>query len=287
MLRELQQLVERNTRRWKLLIALEMLAVLVAAPLAYLWVVFSLDILVHLPRWGRVATSALFFAVLGVLARWLWRRWKEVRLTEDQVALAIEQQSPGASNRLINSLQISREAGSGGSDYGPAVLRENYASLQALHLQQAAKLRPAVIRLAVAGLMIAIGVGFYVFKQQHFTNAAARIFQPFAQIAPLYRTLLAVEPGDVQAAPGSSVRVRVRITGERPARLAVRQVIGETSTVIQVPVPAGALAVDHTFPNLQRSLTYTVTGGDFTTPVHTIEVPLPPLVSIFCGVRRV
>lgn len=280
MLRELQQLVERNTRRWKLLIALEMLAVLVAAPLAYLWVVFSLDILVHLPRWGRVATSALFFAVLGVLARWLWRRWKEVRLTEDQVALAIEQQSPGASNRLINSLQISREAGSGGSDYGPAVLRENYASLQALHLQQAAKLRPAVIRLAVAGLMIAIGVGFYVFKQQHFTNAAARIFQPFAQIAPLYRTLLAVEPGDVQAAPGSSVRVRVRITGERPARLAVRQVIGETSTVIQVPVPAGALAVDHTFPNLQRSLTYTVSGGDFTTPVHTIEVPLPPQVNL-------
>ena len=280
MLRELQQLVERNTRRWKLLIALEMLAVLVAAPLAYLWVVFSLDILVHLPRWGRVATSALFFAVLGVLARWLWRRWKEVRLTEDQVALAIEQQSPGASNRLINSLQISREAGSGGSDYGPAVLRENYASLQALHLQQAAKLRPAVIRLAVAGLMIAIGVGFYVFKQQHFTNAAARIFQPFAQIAPLYRTLLVVEPGDVQAAPGSSVRVRVRITGERPARLAVRQVIGETSTVIQVPVPAGALAVDHTFPNLQRSLTYTVTGGDFTTPVHTIEVPLPPQVNL-------
>ena len=280
LLLELQQLVQRNTRRWKRLLALEMLAVLVAAPLAYLWVVFSLDILVHLPRWGRVATSALFFAVLVVLGRWLWRRWQEVRLTEDQVALAIEHRTPGASNQLINSLQISREVGGGGGDYGPAVLRENYASLQALHLQQAAKLRPALIRLAVAGLMVAIGVGFYVFKQQHFTNAASRLFQPFAQIAPLYRTLLAVEPGDVQATPGSTVRVRVRITGERPARLAVRQVIGETSTVIQVPVPPGALAVDYIFPNLQRSLTYTVTGGDFTTPVHTIEVPLPPQVNL-------
>ncbi|MEQ2009414.1 MAG: hypothetical protein ABMA26_21745, partial [Limisphaerales bacterium] len=280
LLLDLQQLVQRNTRRWKRLLAVEMLAVLVAAPLAYLWVVFSLDILMHLSRWGRVATSALFFAVLVVLGRWLWRRWKEVRLTEDQVALAIEQRTPGASNQLINSLQISRVAGSGGSDYGPAVLRENYASLQTLHLQQAAKLRPALIRLGVAGLMIAIGVGFYVFKQQHFTNAASRIFQPFAQIAPLYRTLLAVGPGDVQATPGSTVRVRVRITGERPARLAVRQVIGETSTVIQVPVPPGALAVDYIFPNLQRSLTYTVTGGDFTTPVHTIEVPLPPQVNL-------
>ena len=43
------------------------LAVLVAAPLGYLWVVFSLDILVHLPKWGRIATSDLFFAVLAVL----------------------------------------------------------------------------------------------------------------------------------------------------------------------------------------------------------------------------
>src|SRR5947207_2328631 len=90
LLRKLKRLVQRNTRRWKRLILLEMLAVLVAAPLAYLWIVFSLDILVHLPRWGRVATSALFFTVLVFLGRWIWRRWQEVRLTEDQVALAIE-----------------------------------------------------------------------------------------------------------------------------------------------------------------------------------------------------
>ena len=53
LLRELETLVRSNTRRWKRLILLEM----VAAPLAYLWVVFSLDILVHLPRWGRVTTQ--------------------------------------------------------------------------------------------------------------------------------------------------------------------------------------------------------------------------------------
>src|SRR3954471_15779520 len=137
LLRELQRLVQSNTRRWKLLIVLEMLAVTVAAPLGYLWVVFSLDILVHLPRWGRVATSALFFAVLALLGRWVWRRWKEVRLTEDQVALAIERQTPGTSNQIINSLQIGR---AGGSEHGMAVLRENHASLQRIHLRQAARL---------------------------------------------------------------------------------------------------------------------------------------------------
>jgi hypothetical protein len=248
----------------------------VAAPLAYLWVVFGLDILVHLPRWGRVATSALFFAVLVFLGRWIWRRWKEVRLTEDQVALAIERQTPGTSNEIINSLQIAR----GGGENSTAVLRENHASLQRIHLRQAAKWRPAVIRLAVAGVVLLIGVCFYFFKQDHFANAASRLFQPFAEIAPLYRTTLSVEPGNIQAAPGSTVKIHVRISGERPPKLAVQQSVGDTHASDHIAVPAGADYVEYTFRNLQRSLTYTVSGGDYTSPLFTIEVPLPPQVNL-------
>jgi hypothetical protein len=277
LLRDMKRLVQRNTRRWKLLIMLEMLAVLVAAPLGYLWVVFSLDILVHLPRWGRVTTSALFFAVLVLLGRWILRRWKEVRLTEDQVALAIERQTPGTSNQIINSLQIARAVD---GEHGTAVLRENHAALQNIRLRQAAKMRPALVRLGFAAVVLGAGVCFYVFKQAHFTNAASRLFQPFAQIAPLYRTTLSVEPGDVTAVPGSAVKIRVRIQGERPAKLAVQQFVGDARTSEHVPVPAGAEFVEYTFRNLQRSLTYTVTGGDYTTPVFNIDVPLPPQVNL-------
>ncbi len=277
---ELQGLVQHNTRHWKRLIVLEMLAVLIAAPLGYLWIIFSLDILMHLPQWGRVATSALFFAVLGLLCRWSWRRWKDVRLTEDQVALAIEQQTPGTSNQLINSLQISRNPSVGDSDYGMAVVRENHASLQRIHLQQAAKMRPAIIRLGIAGAVVGIGALFFIFSQEHFTNAASRLFQPFSKIAPLYRTTLQVEPGDVLALPGTAVTIRARIQGEKPAHLTVQQFIGDIRTVEQVPVPAGAEYADFTFRNLQQSLTYTVSGGDYTTPVFSIDVPRPPQVNL-------
>ncbi len=277
LLREMKRLVRSNTRRWKFLILLEMIAVLVAVPLAYLWAVFSLDILVHLPRWGRVATSGVFIAVLVVLGRWIFRRWKDVRLTEDQVALAIERQSPGTSNRLINSLQISR---AGGGEHETAVLRENHASLKTITLRQAAKMRPALVRLAFAAVVVGIGACFYTFKRDHFANAASRLFQPFAQIAPIYRTTLDVEPGDAVAAPGGTVSIRVRIHGERPARLALQQFIGDKRSIEQLPVPAGAETVEYTFRNLQRSLTYTVTGGDYTTPTFNIDVPLPPQVNL-------
>ena len=286
LVRGLRELVERNTRHWKRLIVIEMVAVVVAAPLAYLWAVFSLDVAVHLPQWGRVLASGVFLVVVAGLLRWMWRRWREVRLTEDEVALAIERQTPGTSNQLINSLQIAREAGLGGSEQGVALLRENHAALQRIQLRQAAKMRPALMRLGLAGLAVLVGVGFYVFKQEHFTNAAARMFQPFARIAPLYRTTLVVEPGDVQAVPGGAVTIRVRLAGERPAKLAVSQFVGDRRTVEVVPVPAGAEVVNYTFRNLQRSLTYTVAGGDFTSPVFNIDVPLPPQVNLVRAVMH-
>ena len=107
-----------------------------------------------------------------------------------------------------------------------------------------------------------------------------RIFQPFAKIAPLYRTTLTVEPGDVQATPGSAVTIRIRIQGQRPDKLAVLQTFGDTRNAEQIPVPANAEQVQFTFRNLQRSLTYTVSGGDYTTPVYNIDVPLPPQVNL-------
>src|SRR5205823_9350300 len=89
-----------------------------------------------------------------------------------------------------------------------------------------------------------------------------------------------VEPGDIVATPGSAVTIRVSIKGERPAKLAVQQFVGDTRSSEQVAVPVGARPVEYTFRNLQRSLTYTVTGGDFTTAVYTIDVPMPPQVNL-------
>jgi hypothetical protein len=281
LLGDLQSLVRTNTRLWKRLIVLEMAAVLIAAPLAYLWIVFSLDMLVHLPRWGRILTSAVFLAVLFALARWIWRRWRAVRLTEDEVALAIERQSPGSDNRLINSLQISRDSRLGGSEPGEALLRENHASLQRIQLSQAAKSKPAALRLTAAFGVVAIGVVFFVLRPDHFFNAAARLFQPFAEIAPLYRTTLTIEPGDLRALPGSTVTIRAIIQGEKPDFLTVKQRVGEQQMdTDRVTVKAGAEWVEYTFPNVQRTLTYMVSAGDFTTPTFTITVPRPPQVNL-------
>jgi hypothetical protein len=279
LLQNLRVIVQRNARRWRLLILAELCAVLVAVPLGYLWAVFSLDILLHLPPWGRAATSVAFAAVLLWLARWLLRRLKSVRLTEDQVALAIERQSPGSHNRLINSLQISRERGAS-PGHEAALLRENHASLQHFPLRQAVASGPALALLACAAMTVGIGVCFYLLKREHFTNAAARIFQPFAPIAPLYRTTLEVDPGDIEVSQGENVSIRIRVTGERPATIVVRQTLGDIRSSEQLSLPGDADTVEYTFRNLQRSLSYSVAAGDYVSPVYHIQVPVPPQVTL-------
>ena len=69
-------LVERNARRWKRLTFLEALGLAVAAPLAYLWLIFLLDNLIHLPVWGRVLASLGFVAAVAWLGVALVRRWR-------------------------------------------------------------------------------------------------------------------------------------------------------------------------------------------------------------------
>lgn len=280
-LEQMQQWVSRGARRWRRLILLEAVSLAVAAPLAYLWLVFILDNRVHLPVWGRWVAILLFLGGLTWLCRRLVRDWKQTRLTDDQVALAIERRTPGGvQNRLINAIQISREpensSRANASDLAArqAMLRENYHHLSKVRLQQAAQVRPALIRVAVALAMVFFGIGFYAFNQTQFTNAAARIFMPFASLDPIYDTRLVVEPGSVRIASGDDVVVKVRIEGRIPDDLVVLKNTGGERSSVSVPVPQNARVVTYTLPRVTRSLAYAVRGGDFTSSYYDVDVPI-------------
>src|SRR5438132_679045 len=126
---QLREQVRHNSRRWKALLVLETIGVAISAPLAYLWLIFFIDNAVHLPLLGRLAANLGFLTCAAWVAVRLVRRWRNLHFTEDQVALAIERQTPGGvQNRLINAVQIARLAHD--QDLSEAVVRENYQRLQ-------------------------------------------------------------------------------------------------------------------------------------------------------------
>lgn len=273
MVEQLGGLVLANARRWRRLLLLQALGLAVAVPLGFLWLALALDNLVHLPVWGRLLAFAGFFGAAGWLSVSLVRRWRRFSLGDDQVALAIERQTPGGvQNRLINALQIGRSVNAA---FGDALVQENYVRLQQTRLERAARLKPAAVRLGVAAIIVLVGVLFYGLQPAHFTNAATRILLPFAQIEPIYKTVLVVEAGKLDH---GDVPILIHIRGERPSELTILRNIQGRRTSESIPVSGDT--VSYTFKAVEQSFLYAVRGGDYTTPYYRIDVPALMLVRL-------
>ncbi|MFW6059355.1 MAG: hypothetical protein ACODAQ_04195, partial [Phycisphaeraceae bacterium] len=274
MVTELRRLVERGRRRWRLLVLAEAVSLAIAAPLAYMWLVFLIDNVYHLPTWGLLLANVVFFACLIWVGWRLVRSWKRARFTTDQVALAMEQRTPGGvQNRLINSLQLSRSDDAQVRAMTDAVVSENYRFLEQVQLQQIAESRPVVMRAIVAVLLVVMGAGFWVASAERFTTSASRLFMPFAGIDPVYRTRLEVVPGDVTIAAGEDVTVQVQLSGHIPDDVLLLIEKGDEQMSRRVSVDRAAATASYTFESVRRSTNYALRGGDFTTRQYRITVP--------------
>lgn len=276
MVDELHALVQRGQQRWKRMILLEAAGLAIAAPLAYLWLVFWIDNVVHLAVWGRAASNLVFFSVIAWLAYRLAVAWRKTRFTEDQVAMAIENRTPsGVQNRLINSIQLSRDAKRSAPSMRQAVLEENYRFLQHVRLEQSAGSFPAVIGIAAAVVLIVVGLVSWSMGRERFTNAATRIFLPFADIEPVYRTTLLIAPGDIEAAVDDDVTITVDIQGRVPQELLVLTDEGDRRSSDRVVVDHQVRQATYTFAAVRRSMAYAVRGGDYTSRYYQINVTTP------------
>jgi hypothetical protein len=269
----LRRLVRDNGRRWKVLLAGEAIGLALAVPLGFFYLACFLDTAQHLSILGRVLAWLGLATAVGWAGRHLVRQWRTLRLTEDQVALAIEKRTPGGvENRLINAVQIARVPGVARRDLSEAVLEENYQHLQQIRLQQAARVRPALLRTGLYVALVGVGLGFWLWQlPDQFCNAASRILLPLASIDPLYRTRLEVAPGDAEAL--GDLTVTVKITGERPQSLTLsKRQQGKFSQEV-LSVPPGQEPVEYTFRDINQGFEYSVRGGDFTSPFYQVTVP--------------
>ena len=276
MVRQVRGLVERNRQRWRALMLVEGVASFLAVPLAYLLLVFAADNVMHLPTWGRVAAQLLLLALIGLQGWRLMRRWRQLSLSEDEVALAIERRTPGGlQNQLINSVQLGRDSERVPDDMRHAVVAENYHLLARAALPPSARSGPASAWLVGAVLLLAAAGTYFGLQPQRFMNAAGRIFMPLANIEPIYSTTLKVQPGDVTVGFGQDVAVTIDVAGVVPASVRILRNDGQEQKTIDVPVDARSRTARYTFEAVRGSMTYEVRGGDFATRPYLIKVPMP------------
>src|SRR6476646_3744895 len=96
--------IAQRARRWRTLVVIEAVVGVGAILLACFMLAVVLDGFLYLPVAGRLAVNAIFVAAaVGLVVR-LIQRLRGLQLSDDEVALAIERQTPGGmQNRLINT----------------------------------------------------------------------------------------------------------------------------------------------------------------------------------------
>ena len=277
MVEQLRGVVKCGRRRWAAVIVVQAVTSAMVALLAYLLFVLWLDNVVHLPVWGRLAASAVFYLAVIAVGYRLWRWRRRVRLSLDQVALAIERRSEGAlHNRLVNALQLARQDDAPQPQMIEAVVEENYRRLQQAQMNRSAALWPVPVAIGALAIVLAGAGGYWAADGgEQMSNAASRIFSPFADIEPIYQTTLIVEPGDVTVKAGDDVAITVSIQGRLPQRVSVLIDQGEDVKRKTLTPDKQARQAVYTFKSVQRSIVYRVRGGDFTTGAYTIHVPMP------------
>ncbi len=273
---QLRGIVQRSRRRWVTIIVVQAVASAIVMLLAYLLFVLWLDNVVHLPVWGRFLASAIFYLTAIYIGYFLWQRRRQVRLTLDQVALAIERRSKGKlQNRLVNALQLAQRNDSPEPQMAHAVVEENYRQLQQVQMHRSAALWPAPVAIAALAVILTVAGVYWITNSRQMANSASRIFSPLADIAPIYHTTLTVEPGDVTVTPGQDVPITISIQGRTPKLLSILIDQGNDSKRKTIIPDETLQQATYTFKSVQRSISYRVRGGDFTTGTYRIHVPTP------------
>ena len=111
-------------------------------------------------------------------------------------------------------------------------------------------------------------------------QAAQRCAHPLTAYERPPRTLITVQPGDLEVIKGDDATLHVHFAGDKPRRARiVRRASAEAPYQVEELVVDRADSVSYTFPQVQRSFRYAIAVGDDRSPEYEVRVIDPPAVT--------
>ena len=254
------------------------LALAVGLGLALLWVL--LEALFFLsPPW-RTGVGVLALVGTGSALAFFLRQYLPVLLSPHRFALFVERRCPPLAQRLISALELS---GADATQHSPELLAattgQAAALLRAADPAQILDRRPLYAHLRLLGGVVAVVLLGGALWYDDLAQAAQRCAHPLTAYERPPRTLITVQPGDLEVIKGDDATLQVHFAGDKPRRARiVRRPSAEAPYQIEELVVDRADSVAYTFPQVQRSFRYAIAVGDDRSPEYEVRVIDPPAV---------
>ncbi len=243
-----------------------------------LWVL--LEALFFLSPLWRTGLGILAFLATGGVLAFALKRHLPVLLSQHRFALFVERRCPPLQQRLISALELSDADSARHSPALLAAVRERAAELlRAANPAQILDRRPLYAYLRLLGGATAVALLCGALFGDDLAQAAQRCAHPLTAYERPPRTLITIQPGDLEVIKGDDATLQVHFAGDKPRRARIeRRPSAEAPYQTEELVVDRADSVAYTFPQVQRSFRYAIAVGDDRSPEYEVRVIDPPAV---------
>ena len=188
--------------------------------------------------------------------------------------------APPLQQRLISALELSdADAASHSPELLAAATDQATALLRAANPAQILDRRPLYAQLRLLGGAVAVVLLGGILWSDDLAQAAQRCAHPLTAYERPPRTLITVQPGNLEVIKGDDATLQVHFAGDKPRRARImRRASTEAPYQIEELVVDRADSVAYAFPRVQRSFRYAIAVGNDRSPEYEVRVIDPPAV---------
>ncbi len=282
---ELIRVIRSVRRRWRLKIVMRGIGVVIGAGLAvFLISAFGMDRLRFTPE-AVVAFRVLAYSGIGILVFvflvWPLRR----RLSDERIALYLEEHEPSLEMRLSSAVEFSEAEGAADDGFSPTFVRkliENAAErcIAIDHGRRVERGQLARSSSLLAGTTLAALVVFIL--SPSFVRHSTPFLIPFGSASLDNPYSIEVFPGDSKVARGSELKVGARLVNFESEDVEIAVQRGTTGEWERFPMGLDDETGDFMFFlfDLEEETEYFVEAAGVRSPLFRIEVAELPYVQI-------
>ena len=215
---EILDAIRQGRNRWRLRVALRGIAVLVAASLGTLLVsAYGLELLRFSPN-AIVGFRVLTYLALLVSGWWFFIRPISRRVSDERVALYLEEHEPSLQATVLSAVEESKRGSRDrAADHSPELVRQLIESA-------ASKIRDIDMGRSVeqqqlktsSGLLVVAGVVavlLFIFGPAYLRHGVSALLMPTGGVEAASPYQIQVLPGDVTVARGADQSITARLVG--------------------------------------------------------------------------
>jgi hypothetical protein len=285
---QLLEVVRHVRRRWRIKLALKgAVGFLLAGLVAILAIAYMLEVLKFTPTaifWFRIVTGL----VLVAAGAWFFARPLARKVTDEQVALYLEEHEPTLDSAILSAMEVSQRPG----EWSPQLIeRLVERAIERVHeIQEGERIeREPMRRYAwVAGVVAVAAIALFAYGPSYLRHTLSAIFVISRDVEAAAPYRIEVTPGNATVAKGADQMINASLSGFDAADAAILIRKGSESAFERVPmIKAENGTYEGMLFDLAEPIDYLVEAAGVRSPVHKLNVvELPYAKKIDLGHRR-